>query len=47
MGELALDKEQELIGAAKSWLEQKAATSAGFRLYLDRWGDWPNPWKAD
>ncbi len=47
VGELALDKEQELIAAAKTWLEERAATSAGFRLYLDRWGDWPNPWKAE
>jgi hypothetical protein len=47
VGELSLDKEQELIATAKSWLEERAATSAGFRLYLDRWGDWPNPWKAE
>ncbi|HKD36468.1 MAG TPA: 3'-5' exonuclease, partial [Pirellulales bacterium] len=46
VGELALDKEQELIAAAKNWLEQRADKSAGFRTYLDRWGDWPNPWKA-
>jgi len=47
IGELALDKEHELITAAKSWLESRAAEVNGFRMYLDRWGDWPNPWKAE
>jgi 3'-5' exonuclease len=47
IGELSLDKEQELITAAKSWLESRAAEVNGFHMYLDRWGDWPNPWKAE
>jgi hypothetical protein len=47
IGELSLDKEQELITAAKSWLESRAAEINGFRMYLDRWGDWPNPWKVE
>jgi predicted PolB exonuclease-like 3'-5' exonuclease len=47
IGELSLDKEQELITAAKAWLESRAAEGNGFRMYLDRWGDWPNPWKAE
>ena len=44
VGELSLDKEQELIAATKTWLESQAAEVPGFRLYLDRWGDWVNPW---
>jgi predicted PolB exonuclease-like 3'-5' exonuclease len=47
IGELSLDKEQELITATKNWLESRAAEVSGFRMYLERWGDWPNPWKAE
>ena len=45
LGEMALADEQHLIAAAKKWLQSKAEEVAGFRLYLERWGDWPNPWK--
>jgi predicted PolB exonuclease-like 3'-5' exonuclease len=44
LGQLALEAEQQLIAETKLWLESKAAGSAAFRLYLDHWGDWPNPW---
>lgn len=47
IGELSLDKEHELIIAAKTWLESRAAEVNGFRMYLERWGDWPNPWKGE
>jgi 3'-5' exonuclease len=45
LGELTLAGEQKLIGAAKELLESKADSVRGFRLYLERWGDWTNPWK--
>src|SRR5437868_5023204 len=45
--ELSLDKEQGLIAATKTWLESRAAEVSGFRMYLERWGDWPNPWKTE
>jgi len=45
-GQLSLDAEQEIVGQTKDWLQEKAAQAAGFRLYLERWGDWPNPWKS-
>ena len=44
-GEISLEHEQELIAKTKSWLEGKAAEVAAFATYLDRWGDWENPWK--
>jgi 3'-5' exonuclease len=44
VGELTLEREHELIAAAKKWLESRATEVNGFRLYLDRWGDWKNPW---
>ncbi len=42
-GEISLDHEQGLIAETHSWLK-KRASQAGFAAYLDRWGDWPNPW---
>lgn len=46
LGQLTLDAEQQLIAQTKQWLELKAEGSAAFRLYLEHWGDWPNPWAA-
>ncbi|MFZ5833193.1 MAG: 3'-5' exonuclease [Planctomycetota bacterium] len=47
MGQLALEAEQELIRQTKAWLEGRATEVRAFRLYLDRWGDWPNPWTEE
>ena len=47
LGQLTLDAEQQLIARTKLWLESKAGGSPAFRLYLDHWGDWPNPWATD
>jgi predicted PolB exonuclease-like 3'-5' exonuclease len=44
-GAISLDEEQGLIGQTKSWLMKKSADMPAYRIYLDRWGDWPNPWK--
>ena len=44
-GAMSLDEEQGLIGETKSWLTKKADNVAAYRIYLERWGDWPNPWK--
>jgi 3'-5' exonuclease len=44
IGELTQLQEQELIAATKKWLEERADDVAGYRLYLERWGDWRNPW---
>jgi predicted PolB exonuclease-like 3'-5' exonuclease len=44
VGQLALDAEQALIARTKQWLEQNAANVRAYQLYLDHWGDWPNPW---
>ncbi len=43
-GQLRLDAERNLIAETKQWLEARADESPAFRLYLDHWGDWPNPW---
>ncbi|MEX0675977.1 MAG: 3'-5' exonuclease [Pirellulales bacterium] len=44
-GAMSLDEEQGLIGETRSWLTKKSAQVAAYRIYLERWGDWPNPWK--
>jgi predicted PolB exonuclease-like 3'-5' exonuclease len=44
LGQLELDAEQALIAQTKLWLESKAQESAAYRLYLEHWGDWRNPW---
>ncbi len=46
IGQLPLEKEHTLIGQARTWLESKAETSPAFKAYLERWGDWKNPWEA-
>ena len=44
LGQLTLEGEQKLIAATKQWLESRANDSAAYRLYLENWGDWQNPW---
>jgi 3'-5' exonuclease len=44
VGQLGLDAEQSLIACAKRWLQENAPQVRAYQLYLDRWGDWPNPW---
>jgi predicted PolB exonuclease-like 3'-5' exonuclease len=47
VGQLTLDVEQQLILATRHWLEERAEQVAAYRLYLEHWGDWPNPWQAE
>jgi len=47
VGQLSLDVEQQLILSTRQWLEERADQVAAYRLYLDHWGDWPNPWQAE
>jgi 3'-5' exonuclease len=44
VGQLPLEAEQKLVAETKTWLQQKADNVAAYRQYLDRWGDWTNPW---
>jgi 3'-5' exonuclease len=43
-GALSLDEEHGLIAETKTWLLERAGTAPAYRLYLDKWGDWTNPW---
>jgi len=44
LGRLSLDEEQVIVGETQQWLERQAESHAVYRQYLDRWGNWPNPW---
>ncbi|HOM18845.1 MAG TPA: 3'-5' exonuclease [Thermoguttaceae bacterium] len=46
LGQLSLDEEQQLVLQTKQWLQSQADRVAAYRLYLDHWGDWPNPWQT-
>ncbi len=46
VGQLVLEAEQAMIAETKKWLEERAEQVRAYRLYLDRWGDWPNPWRV-
>jgi 3'-5' exonuclease len=46
LGQLTLEAEQQIVGETKTWLTERAEQVTAFRRYLDRWGDWPNPWEA-
>jgi len=45
VGQLVLEAEQALIAETKQWLQEHAEQVRAYRLYLDHWGDWPNPWR--
>ena len=43
-GRLELEVEQQIIADTKQWLQQQAEQVPAYQTYLDRWGDWQNPW---
>ena len=45
VGQLSLDEESGLIAETKEWLTKRAGEQKAYAAYLERWGDWPNPWK--
>lgn len=44
LGQLTREEERGLVAECKSWLEKQSADSAAYRMYLERWGDWRDPW---
>jgi len=46
LGNLPLEREQELIAEAKIWLTERADSSPAYSHYLQQWGDWQNPWET-
>ncbi len=45
VGQLSLEDEQERLAATKAWLTERADQTPAYRIYLDNWGDWQNPWR--
>lgn len=45
MGNLTLDREQQLLAETKEWLEQRTEETPVYQTYLENWGDWQNPWQ--
>ena len=46
LGQITLEQEQQLMMDTKGWLEGRVTSCPAYRSYLDRWGDWTNPWEA-
>ena len=46
VGQLSLDQEQAIVARTKNWLQEQSAATPVYGLYLDKWGDWENPWEA-
>ena len=44
LGQLSLKQEQSIIADTKKWLEAGSDENKAYQLYLERWGDWDNPW---
>lgn len=47
MGFINLEEEQKLVEKTKKWIAARAETCEGYRLYMENWGKWENPWAAD
>jgi 3'-5' exonuclease len=47
LGHLSLDREQQLVEATRLWLAERREQSAAYAAYLERWGDWANPWTTN
>lgn len=45
VGHLTLEVEQSIIAETKDWLQSRAASCRAYQVYLENWGDWPNPWR--
>jgi predicted PolB exonuclease-like 3'-5' exonuclease len=45
LGALTLEREQQLIGETRQWLDEQRDQVDAFSAYLDNWGDWQNPWE--
>ncbi len=46
VGQLSLDQEQAIVSQTKNWLQERADATPVYGLYLEKWGDWENPWQA-
>lgn len=47
LGQLSLSGEHALVEQTKAWLEERQTQTPAFADYLQRWGDWVNPWSGE
>lgn len=45
-GQITLEIEQQLVGETKQCLSDRSHQIPAYRVYLDHWGDWQNPWRT-
>ena len=45
VGQLSLDQEQAIVAQTKNWLQEQSDATPAYDLYLEKWGDWKNPWE--
>ncbi len=43
-GSLTIEEEKELVARTRDWIEEQSETEPSYKIYLDNWGDWKNPW---
>ncbi len=43
LGELTIEREQDIVKMAKEFISKKGESIPAFKIYLDHWGDW-DPW---
>ncbi|HIF33829.1 MAG TPA: 3'-5' exonuclease [Planctomycetes bacterium] len=46
VGRLSLEDEQLIVQETKDWLASQVDNLPIYAAYLERWGDWPNPWAS-
>lgn len=44
-GQLTIEREQQLVEAARNWLLERSAEHAIYASYLAQWGSWENSWQ--
>src|SRR5690606_836433 len=43
LGQISLEREQELVEQTRHWLEERRSQVRAFDHYLSKWGDWTPP----
>jgi predicted PolB exonuclease-like 3'-5' exonuclease len=46
-GKISLEQEHDLVAHVKMMLEGEAHLHPAYKTYLERWGDWVNPWQKE
>lgn len=47
MGRISIEQEHQLVEQTRLLLESQASHHPAYATYLERWGDWQNPWQGN